>query len=192
MRKFVLALALALAVAALALAPPAILRTDAAIAQEQQPGGSIYDDLKQAPLTEAQIKQYLAAQDEIQDIMSDAPKDGGDKPDPKIVARLEAAAKKHQFASYDDFDQVAGNIALVIDGIDPKTKKYIGFDVMLKQQIAGVKADPKMSPADKKEALAELNNELKAVKPVQFPANIELVLKNFDALYGASDQEKPQ
>ena len=64
-----------------------------------------------------------------------------------------------------------------MDGIDPQTKKYVGADVMLKKQIAEVQADAKMPAADKKQALAELNDALKSIDPVKNPGNIELVLK---------------
>jgi len=182
MRK--LTAGIALAICGLGAAPSAILGTGAALAQSES-AGSIYGELKQAALTEAQIKQYLAAQKDMEAVLGDAPADAGDKPDPKIVARLEAAAKKYHFASYDDFNAVAGNIALVLDGVDPKTKKYVGAEVVLKQTIAETQADAKLTEADKKETLAELNDELKAVTPVKFPANIDLVLKYYDALAGA-------
>ncbi|MFZ0207016.1 MAG: hypothetical protein WAL59_13025, partial [Roseiarcus sp.] len=110
-------------------------------------------------------------------------------PDPKMLARLDAIAKKYHFASFDDFAAVEGNIQLVLEGVDPQTKKYVGADVVLKQQIAEVQADKKMPPADKKAALAELNAGLKAIVPVQITANIDLVLKHFDEL--AAEEPQP-
>ena len=110
MRKFVIALAFAFG--AFGFARSAMLETGGALA-ETPTSQSIYEGLKQAALTEARITQYLAARKDVEAVFADAPADSADKPDPAIAARLEAAARKHQFASYDDFDAVAGNIALV-------------------------------------------------------------------------------
>jgi hypothetical protein len=178
---------LALAICAVGVAPPAILGTGAALAQAEP---SIYQALKQAPLTEPQIKQYLAAQKDIEAVLGDAPPEAADKPDPKIAAKLEAIAKKYYFASYDEFNAVAGNIAIVLDGVDPKTKKYVGAEVVLKQEIAEVQADKTMSPAEKKAALTEMNDDLKAIVPVQNTANIDLVLKHYDELAAEEPQQK--
>ena len=180
---------LALAICAVGFAPAAIRGTWAALAQTE-PSGSIYEGLKQAALTEPLIKQYIAAQKDMEAVFADAPAEAADKPDPKTLARLEAVAKKNHFASYEEFNAVAGNIALVRDGVDPKTKKYVGAEVVLKQTIAETQADAKMTPADKKEALDEMNNELKEVIPLKYPANIDLVLKYYDALAGAEPQAK--
>ena len=180
MRIFTTVLALAICASGSA---PSILGIGVAFAQSQ-PSGSIYEGLNQALLTEAQIKQYVAAQKDMEAIMGDAQADAADKPDPKIMARLEATAKKYHFANYDEFTGVAGNIALVLDGVDPKTKKYVGAETVLKQAIADTQADAKTPPADRKEALAELNEELKNVTPLKFPANVDLVLKYYDALAG--------
>src|SRR5277367_4993013 len=113
MRKFMTGLALA--ICALGSAPSAIVGTGAAFAQAEPPG-SAFAGLKQAPLTEAQIKQYLAAQKDIEAVLGALPPEAADKPDPKITAKLEAVAKKYHFASYDDFNSMAGNIALVLEG----------------------------------------------------------------------------
>ena len=187
MRKMLTGLAFALCASGLAPAP--IVGTGVALAQSES-SGSIYEGLKQALLTETQIKQYLAAQKDMEAVFADAPPDAADNPDPKTMARLEAAAKKYNFASYDDFNSVAGNIALVLDGIDPKTKKYVGAEAVLKQTIAEVKADTKMKPADKKEELAELNSELKGVVPLQFQANVDLVLQHYDELAAVEPENK--
>jgi hypothetical protein len=182
MRKLMTGLALAICAAGFA-APP-ILGTGAALAQSEPSG------LRQVPLTEVQIKQYLAARKDIEAVLGDAPPQAADKPDPKIAAKVEAIAKKYQFASYGEFDRVAGNIAIILEGVDPKTKKYVGSDVMLRQEIAAVQADKWMSPADKKAALADLNGDLKAIVPIQNKANIDLVLKHYDELAAEEPQQK--
>jgi hypothetical protein len=186
MARLVRSLAAALGIACLA--PLAIAaEPGAAFAQTQQPAPS--EALKQFALSDAQIQAFLDAQIEVAPILAKLTPSASEKPDPKVIAQLEAIAKKHQFASYDDFVDVGANISLVLDGIDPKTKKYVGADVVLKQQIAEVQADAKMAAADKKEALAEMNEALKAVEPVKFPGNIDLVVKYYDKIEAAAPPE---
>ena len=81
------------------------------------------------------------------------------------MAQLEGVAKTHGFASFDEYNTVIGNISLVMDGIDPQTKKYIGSDAGLKQQVEEVKANKQMSAAQKKKALANFDMALKAKEP---------------------------
>jgi hypothetical protein len=137
--------------------------------------------VKQSALTEKQIQNVLAAKPDLDAILAKLP-EGNDKPDPKVLAQLDAAAKKQGFANYAEYEDVDDNINLVLAGIDPETKKYVGDEVVLKKEIADVQADKKMSANDKKEALGQLNDALKAAKPLQFAANIPLVLKYYDKL----------
>jgi hypothetical protein len=108
------------------------------------------------------------------------------KPDPKVTAQLDGVARKNGFASYDEYTNVVGNISIVLAGFDPATKQYVGSDAVIKAQIAQVKADKEMSPSDKKEALAELNDALKApIPPIENKGNIDLVAKYYDKLADA-------
>ncbi|HWX28155.1 MAG TPA: hypothetical protein VNZ53_12055, partial [Steroidobacteraceae bacterium] len=105
------------------------------------------------------------------------------KPDPKVIAKLGDVAKKNGFAGYDEYNAVLDNISLVLGGIDPATKKYVGSEAVIKAQIAEVQADKKMSAKDKKQALDDLNKALKAPEPaVENKGNIDLVVKNYDKL----------
>jgi hypothetical protein len=126
----------------------------------------------------------LAAQKDMDAITEKLPDNV--KPDPKITAQLEAAAKKNGFASYDEYNDVIDNISLVLSGFDPATKKYVGSEAVIKSQIAEVEADKKMSAKDKKQALADLNDALKApAPPVENKGNIDLVAKYYDKLAAA-------
>jgi hypothetical protein len=99
------------------------------------------------------------------------------------MTQLEAIAKKNGFASFDDYNNVVDNISLVMGGIDPATKKYVGSEAVIKSQIAMVEADKKMSANDKKQTLADLNTALKSPEPqVENKGNIDLVVKNYDKL----------
>ena len=138
------------------------------------------ESVKQIALTDAQIESFIAAEKEMVPIIAKAPQ--GDQPDPKIMEQLEVVAKKYKFANYAEFDDVDENIGLIMSGIDPDTKKYVGPDAVLKKEIATIDTE-NLPPNDKKGQLDELQSELKSPPdPVQFPANIDLVVKNYDRL----------
>jgi hypothetical protein len=137
--------------------------------------------LKQIALTEKQVDGVVAASKEMDTITAKLQPNA--KPDAKVIAQLEAVAKKNGFASYDEYNNVMDNIGLVFAGIDPASKKYVGAEAMIKSEIAQVQADKKMSPKDKKQALDDLNMALKDPGPeVQNKGNIDLVAKNYDKL----------
>ena len=71
----------------------------------------------------------------------------------KSLAQLEGVVKKHGFASYAEYEDVDDNISLVMGGIDPQTKKYVGDEIVLKAQIKEVQADKKMA-AERQEGSA--------------------------------------
>lgn len=137
--------------------------------------------LKQIALTQKQIDDVLASQNDMnaitQKLRRNAP------PSSQVIAKLDDVAKKHDFASFDEYNTVIGNISIVMDGIDPQTKKYIGSDAGLKQQVEEVKANKTMSAAVKKKALAELDFARKYKDPeVQNKGNIDLVIQNYDKI----------
>lgn len=140
--------------------------------------------IKQIALTDKQLDGVLAAQKELDVITEKLPENAA--PDQKVIAELDGVAKKHGFLSYDDYSNVVDNISLVLGGLDPATKKYVGNEAVLKAQIAQVEADAKMPAKDKKEALDELNQALKTPAPaVENKANIDLVGKYYDKLIAA-------
>ena len=145
-----------------------------------------------AALTLGALSQNVVAQEttsrdeslkQIVPIIAKAPQ--GDQPDPKIMEQLEAVAKKYKFANYAEFDDVTENISLVMSGIDPDTKKYVGPDAVIEKEIASIDSE-NLAPNDKKGQLDELQSELKSPpEPVKFPANIDLVVKNYDKINAA-------
>jgi hypothetical protein len=180
-RPFVMALSIAL-MAALSFA---------ALSQKvlAQQAASPEEGLKQDALTDQQIDAFLAAQKDVEAIVAKAPE--GDGPDPKVMEQLEAVAKKYKFANYAEYDDVAGNIGLVMSGIDPDTKKYVGAEAVIKKEIASVEGDKSLRPDDKQVQLEQLRAELKSPpEPVKIPANIELVTKNYDKLTAAMPQNQ--
>jgi hypothetical protein len=158
------------------MAPPAKQAPAQAAPQPaQQP------ELKQIALTDKQIESVLAAQKDMDAITDKIPDNA--PPDPKIDAKLDDVAKKFGFANYPDYNTVVDNISLVLGGVDPATKKYVGAEAVIKTQIAQINADKKMSAKDKKDALADLNEALKQPQPaIQNKGNIDLVIKYYDKL----------
>jgi hypothetical protein len=147
--------------------------------------------LKQVALTEKQIEAVLASQKELDAITEKLPEDAADKPDPKVTAQLDGVAKKYGFADYADYNVVVDNISLVMGGFDPQTKKFIGNDAVIKQQIDAVQADKKMSAKEKKDVLADLNQALKAPAPtIENKGNIDLVAKYYDKLAAAMSEDE--
>ena len=168
-----------------------VLSTGGALAQAKQgpsnqmaPTQPAPPPVKQMALTGKQIEGVLAAQKDMDAITQKLPPNAA--PTPKVVAQLDAVAKKNGFASYDAYNDVVENITLVLSGFDPVSKKYVGFDAAMKAQIAQVQADKTMSAKDKKDALAELNQALKSASPpVENKGNIDLVGKYYDKLTDA-------
>jgi hypothetical protein len=161
----------------------ASVTTDRAMAQ--QAGG----ELKQMALTQKQIDGAIAAQKDMEALTSKMQPNS--KPDPKVLAQIEAVAKKNGFANTDEYYTVMDNISLVYGGIDPASKKYVGSEAVIKSQIAEVQADKKMSANDKKQALDQLNQALKQPEPaVQNKGNIDLVVQNFDKLSPVMNEDQ--
>ena len=190
MRDFLRPLAGTLGIACLATGLT-ILCTGSALAQAKQspssqmaPAQPAPPPVKQMALTDKQIDGVLAAQKDMDAITQKLPPNAA--PSPKVIAQLDAVAKKNGFASYDAYNDVVENITLVLSGFDPVSKKYVGFDAAMKAQIAQVQADKTMSAKDKKDALAELNQALKSPSPpVENKGNIDLVGKYYDKLTDA-------
>jgi hypothetical protein len=185
MREFVRPLAAALSVACLAVSVT-VVPTGSALAQAkpapaQQAAPPQQPVLKQIVLTDKQIEGVIAASKDMDAITEKLSPNA--KPDPKVAAQLEAVAKKNSFASYDEYNNVVDNISIVLAGFDPVTRKYVGSEAVIKAQIALVQADKKMSAKDKKDALADLNQALKAPEPpIENKGNIDLVAKYYDKL----------
>ena len=194
MREIVRPLASVLSVACLAFSISAVSSSDVlaqakmAPAPKQQaappPAAPQAPALKQIALTEKQIEQVLAGQKDVDAITDKIPENA--KPDTKIDAQLDAAAKKAGFASYEEYNTVVDNISLVLGGFDPATKKYVGVETVMKAQLAQIQADKKMSAKDRKEALADINEALKSPPPaIENKGNIDLVGKYYDKLAAA-------
>jgi hypothetical protein len=193
MREFIRPIATAVSIACLT-ASLASVSTGAFAQAKMAPAPSAQEQqappVKQIALTDKQIEGVIASSKDMDAVTDKLPENA--KPDPKITAQLDAIAKKNGFASFDEYNDVTDNIGMVMAGFDPTTKKYVGNDAVIKMQIAQVQADKKMSPKDKKEALADLNDALKnPAPPIANKGNIDLVTKYYDKLAAtmATDQQ---
>jgi hypothetical protein len=142
-------------------------------------GAAAAQEVKQIKLTETHIQGFMAAYDHIAKIYDGA---NPDKPDPKLEAQAGAIAKKSGFASLAEYEDASMNIAMIMYGIDPQTKKFTEPSGQIKKEIDALKADKSVPEAEKREGLVQLEAALKDAKPVQFKENIALVLKYFDKL----------
>jgi hypothetical protein len=123
---------------------------------------------KQIKLTEKQVERFIAAQKK----MAAA----------KAEDEFEAIAREYGFADLGEHDDVEANILMLMEGIDPKSKTFIEPPSQIKRRIEETKADKSLPEEEKKQALDELAEVLKSAKPIQFPANIELVRKYYDKI----------
>lgn len=155
----------------------------AAIALTYVPESAIAQTaIKQIKLNEKQIEGFIAAQKDMAAVAEKMQSAVSDKPDPKVQAELESIAKKHSFASFEEYDDVAGNISMVMAGIDPQTKAFTEPQIAIKKEIDEVTADKSIPEKEKKQMLEELNEALKTAQPIQNPGNVELVKKYWDKI----------
>ena len=162
--------------------------TPATGADSATPATPAAGEVKQIALTPALIEQFVAAKKDIDTVLEKMP-DGTDEPDPGTMSKLDAVAKKYKFAGYKDYDAVENNIGIVMAGIDPDAKRYIGVDAVIKKQVADIQADKQISAKDKKDTIDQLNATLPTIPKLQFPGNVDVVVKNYDRLNEAMPQD---
>jgi soluble cytochrome b562 len=141
--------------------------------------------VKQIKLTEKQVQGFIAAQKEMTAILEKIQGATADQLPPKLQADLEAAAKKHGFKDFADYDTVVDNITMVMAGIDPQTKRFTEPAILLQKDIDALTADKTVPADEKKQMLEEMKEALKTLVPIQFPSNIELVVKYYDKIDAA-------
>lgn len=139
-------------------------------------------EAKQVKLSEKQVEAFIAAQKDMESFAEKLQGGAADKPDPKMQAELENIAKKHGFANFNEYDDVAATISNIMAGIDPSTKVFSDPTVAIKKEMEEVTGDKTIPDNEKKQMLDDLKEALKAAQPIQYPTNIELVTKYFDKL----------
>jgi hypothetical protein len=153
-----------------------------AIALAQFSSAFAQTEAKQVKLTEKHIEAFIAAQKDMESFAEKLQGGAADKPDPKMQTELENIAKKHGFANFNEYDDVAATISNIMAGIDPSTKVFSDPSVAIKKEMEEVTGDKTIPENEKKQMLDDLKEALKAAQPIQYPTNIELVTKYFDKL----------
>ncbi len=145
------------------------------------PPGAIAQEINQIKLTEKQVRGFIDAQKDLTAIASEL-QAAGDKPDAKLQGKLEEIAKKNSFASFNELDDVAANISLVMAGLDPQSGEFSDPVEMLKKEMDEIKADNSIPEKDKTQMLEELADALKSTPPLKHSENIALVKKHREAI----------
>ena len=164
----------ALAAVALGVAPP----DDRASAQVGQP------EIKQIKLTDEHVLGFIAAQKELKELSDklQAEEDGQnqgieDKRDPKLRKQLEQIAKNHGFLSFDELDDVATSITIVMVGIDPRSGNYNDPVETIKKEMEQVNSENSLPDDQKKKLLDEMAAALKVTPPLRYAENVDVVKK---------------
>src|SRR5262245_60361442 len=109
--------------------------------------------VKQIKLNEKQIEGFIAAQKDMAAVAEKMQGGASDKPDPKVQAELEGIAKKHGFGNFQEYDDVAANISMVMAGIDPQSKAFTEPKVAIQKEIDEVTGDKSIPEKEKKQML---------------------------------------
>ena len=131
-------------------------------------------EVKQIKLTEAQVGNFIKAQSDLASVASKV-QAVGEKPDPALQAELETIAKKHGFKTFEELDDVAANISIVMAGLDTQTGEFTDPVEALQKELDDVKKDESIPETDKKQLVEELSEAIKTTPPLQNKENIEVV-----------------
>jgi hypothetical protein len=141
-------------------------------------------EIKQIKLTDEHVLGFIAAQKELKELSDklreaeDGRNQGTeDKPDPKLQTQLEQIAKRHGFLSFDELDDVATSITIVMVGIDPHSGNYTDPVETIKKEMDQVNSDNSLPSDQKKKLLDEMAAALKVTPPLRYAENIDVVKK---------------
>lgn len=136
----------------------------------------------QIALSEDKITHYLAARPIFAATFSKTEEERSAEADPRVLAGLNATARRFGFANYADYEAVADNIVWILTGIDPFSRKYIGIPAVTHEQAANVVADKTLSAKEHKRRIEVLHAQMLTAAPVKFAENVTLVTKYYDQL----------
>src|SRR5262249_16628163 len=140
---------------------------------------------KQIQLTDKHIEGFIAAQGEIPAVTERIEDQTLEKLDPVLQAELEAIAKKHGFTSDAEYDDVAATISMVMAGIEPHSKEFIGPEAACHTENEGVRAEASIPEGEKKQMLGELAEAMRTAPHIEYPGNIEIVKSYYDKIDAA-------
>jgi hypothetical protein len=126
---------------------------------------------KQIALSEKQVERFIAAQRKMASARAED--------------EFEAIAKEYGFTGIEEHDEVEANILLLLEGFDPKSRAFLEPPVQVKRLIEETKVNKSLAEDERKRELDELTEALKSAKPIEYPANVELIRKYYDKLQAA-------
>lgn len=146
---------------------------------QQQPAEPAPIAIAEVELTQSHIDAFIATDKAIAPVT--AKLKGSRQPTGQVMAQMDAIANKYGFNDFEDFAEVGTNIRRVFRTINPESRRY-DPEAMIRQQIGAVHGDSKISPKQKLQTLNDLHRALKSGAKLKYPANAELVARNYDRL----------
>lgn len=134
-------------------------------------------DVAQIKLTEEHVKGFIAAQKDLAAVSAKL-QEAGDAPDDALQKELEAIAKKYGFQSFQELDDVAANVSIVMAGLDPESGNFTDPQEALKKELTDIEADASIPAEEKKQLVDELKEAIETTPPLQHPENVEVVKKH--------------
>lgn len=169
------------------------LGTSLAVAFTGVVSASAQEDFKQIELTDSHVTSFIAAQKDYEPLAKKL-MEAGENVDDALSKELDAVAKKHGFADFAEFEDIGANITLVLDGYDRSTGEFTDPKTLMQKELEEIKADDSIPANEKKEIIADLEQEIAAVPPLKHPSNVDVVkkhIKEIEALLPEeSDDEK--
>ena len=148
-----------------------------ALAFALSPAAAQDHEFKQIKLSDKHVEGFIKAQNDLNTI-ADKLQSDSEEPDEKLQAELDAIAKNNGFASFDELDEVAANISMVMAGIDPETGDYTDPVELLKKEIEEIKGDSSIPEKEKKQMLEEMQEALEMTPALEHPENVQVVKKH--------------
>lgn len=152
-----------------------------AVAMLAAPSPLFAQNINQIELTDQKVTNLIAAQADFAPLASKLA-EASEDPDDKLMAELDATAKKHGFSGFDEYRDVDNNIFFVLEGLDPETGEYISEADRLNQESEVIEQDATIPADEKKEMLADIKQEMAQAEALKFPGNVEVVKKHYEAL----------
>jgi hypothetical protein len=141
----------------------------------QQPVSA--QEVNQIKLSDEQVKGFITAQKDLSAIAGKL-QEAGDKPDAALEAELETIAKKHGFKSFQELDDVAANVSIVMAGLDPQSGNFTDPQEALKKELADIQADASIPAEEKKQLVEELTEAIGTTPPLKHVENVEVIKKH--------------
>lgn len=108
---------------------------------------------------------------------------------PKAKVEIDKALSKYGFANYSDWANVAQSVMLAFGAADPQNGP-LDLEAEKARVIEEINADKTLTPDDKKQALAALDEQFAALADFQpLPGNVDVVKPHLDKIREIFDQQ---